>query len=157
MNGRLNMASLTVQECAQRVRRSEETVRRWIRNGKLPASQQDGQYVIKEEDLMATNLVTQDDDSNTQEVAHLQEVIDIFQNQVEYLKSELSNEEQHITELERQLFESSQRSDTIVLSLTQQIDKKDRLLEDSRNKKRLNIFRKLFLRKPVPTEQYLNQ
>lgn len=49
------MASLTVQECAQRVRRSEETVRRWIRNGKLPAVQQDGQYVIEEEDLLQTN------------------------------------------------------------------------------------------------------
>lgn len=151
------MASLTVQECAQRVRRSEETVRRWIRNGKLPATLKDGQYIIKEEDLLATSLVTQDDDNNAQNVAHFQEVIELLQTQVEHLKNELENKEKHITELESQLAESSQRSDTIILQLTQQLEKKDLLLEDLRVEKRLNIFQRLFLRKPSPTRQYSTQ
>ena len=108
------MASLTVNECAQRVRRSEETVRRWIRNGKLPATQQDGQYVIKEADLLATTQVAQDDNNNAHSVAHLQEVIELFQTQVEYLKSELENKEKHITELEKQLSESNERPDALL-------------------------------------------
>jgi len=151
------MASLTVQECAQRVRRSEETVRRWIRKGKMPATQKDGQYIIKEEDLLETSLVAQGDDKDAQDVAHLQEVVELLQTQVEHLKNELENKEKHITELESQLAESSKRPDTIILQLTQQLEKKDLLLEDLRAEKRLNIFQKLFFRKPSPTRQYSTQ
>ena len=42
---------LTVPEAAKRVRREPETVRRWIRSGRLPARKAGTHYLIAEEDL----------------------------------------------------------------------------------------------------------
>jgi excisionase family DNA binding protein len=42
---------LTVPEAARRVGRNPETVRRWIREGKLPARKIGTQHVIEERDL----------------------------------------------------------------------------------------------------------
>ena len=44
---------LTVPEAARRLRRNPETVRRWIREGKLRASKVGTQHVIEEEALDA--------------------------------------------------------------------------------------------------------
>ncbi len=42
---------LTVPEAARRVGRNPETIRRWIREGKLPAKKIGTQHVIEEDDL----------------------------------------------------------------------------------------------------------
>jgi excisionase family DNA binding protein len=42
---------LTVPEAARRVQKNPETVRRWIREGKLPATKVGTQHVIDEADL----------------------------------------------------------------------------------------------------------
>ena len=42
---------LTVPEAARLVRRNPETIRRWIRDGKLPATKVGTQYVVDEQDL----------------------------------------------------------------------------------------------------------
>ncbi len=42
---------LTVPEAARRTGRNPETIRRWIREGKLPAHKVGTQHVIEEEDL----------------------------------------------------------------------------------------------------------
>ncbi len=44
---------LTVPEAARRVARNPETVRRWIREGKLPAERIGTQWIIEDEDLDA--------------------------------------------------------------------------------------------------------
>lgn len=44
---------LTVPEVARRLGRNPETVRRWIREGKLPARKVGTQHVIEEGDLAA--------------------------------------------------------------------------------------------------------
>lgn len=44
---------LTVPEAARRTRRHPETIRRWIREGKLPARKVGTQHVIEEQDLTA--------------------------------------------------------------------------------------------------------
>lgn len=44
---------LTVPEAAKRVRRDPETVRRWIRSGRLRARKVGTQHVIEEADLSA--------------------------------------------------------------------------------------------------------
>ena len=41
---------LTVEEIAKQLRVSQDTVRRWIRDGKLPAIDLIGQYHIRRED-----------------------------------------------------------------------------------------------------------
>jgi excisionase family DNA binding protein len=45
--------TLTVPEAARRIGRNPETVRRWIREGRLPATKVGTQHVIDEHDLAA--------------------------------------------------------------------------------------------------------
>lgn len=47
------MTMLTVPQAARRVRRNPETVRRWIREGRLPATKIGTQHIIDERDLDA--------------------------------------------------------------------------------------------------------
>jgi len=42
---------LTVPEAAKRLAKNPETIRRWIRSGRLPARKIGTQHVIEEEDL----------------------------------------------------------------------------------------------------------
>lgn len=49
---------LTVPEAARRVGRNPETVRRWIREGKLAARKVGTQHVIEERDLAAFEAPT---------------------------------------------------------------------------------------------------
>jgi excisionase family DNA binding protein len=51
---------LTVPQAARRTHRHPETIRRWIREGKLPARKVGTQHVIEEADL--EELVVQGDD-----------------------------------------------------------------------------------------------
>jgi putative resolvase len=44
---------LTVPEAARRIGRNPETIRRWIREGKLPARKVGTQHVLEEADLAA--------------------------------------------------------------------------------------------------------
>lgn len=44
---------LTVPEAARRAGRNPETIRRWIREGKLPARKVGTQHVLEEQDLDA--------------------------------------------------------------------------------------------------------
>jgi len=44
---------LTVPEAAKRAGRDPETIRRWIRSGRLPAQKVGTQHVIEEADLQA--------------------------------------------------------------------------------------------------------
>jgi excisionase family DNA binding protein len=44
---------LTVPEAARRVRRNPETVRRWIRSGRLAAERVGTQHLVREDDLDA--------------------------------------------------------------------------------------------------------
>lgn len=44
---------LTVPEAARRVGRNPETVRRWIRSGRLPADRVGTQHLVREADLDA--------------------------------------------------------------------------------------------------------
>jgi len=52
--------ALTVPEAARRIGRNPETIRRWIRAGKLRASKVGTQHVIEERDLAAVEA--NDDD-----------------------------------------------------------------------------------------------
>jgi len=49
---------LTVPEAAKRVGRNPETVRRWIRSGRLRAQKVGTQHVIEEQDLAAAASTT---------------------------------------------------------------------------------------------------
>jgi excisionase family DNA binding protein len=49
---------LTVPEAAERTRRNPETIRRWIRSGRLPARKVGTQHLIEEENLAALETST---------------------------------------------------------------------------------------------------
>lgn len=53
MSAAANGRELTVREAARRVHRAEETIRRWIWTGKLPARKLGTGYQVQERDLDA--------------------------------------------------------------------------------------------------------
>jgi excisionase family DNA binding protein len=52
--------TLTVPEAARRIGRNPETIRRWIREGKLPSHKVGTQHMIEEQDLHAVTAPHQD-------------------------------------------------------------------------------------------------
>ena len=48
--------TLTVPEAARRVGRNPETIRRWIREGRLPSRKVGTQYLVEEHDLDAATV-----------------------------------------------------------------------------------------------------
>ena len=91
---------MTIQEASKRIGKSESTIRRMIKSGTLTASMIDGKYDISEESVNALSLPMQ---VNSQD-----DLIKSLQSEIDYLRKELSA--------------SSQRSDTIILNLTRQME-----------------------------------
>jgi len=119
---------MTIQEASQRLGKSESTVRRWIRQGKLAATMVDGVYDIPES---ALNGYLNDQPMTRQVEGVDQPMIDRLKAENEYLK-------ERIQELE----DARQRSDTIVLQLTRQLEQSQRLLEYHRGPWYRRWFRK---------------
>jgi excisionase family DNA binding protein len=119
---------MTIQEASQRLGKSESTVRRWIRQGKLTATMVGGVYDIPE--TVVNDYLN--DQSMTRQVEGVdQPMIDQLKAENEYLK-------ERIQELE----DARQRSDTIVLQLTRQLEQSQRLLEYHRDPWYRRWFRK---------------
>jgi len=110
---------MTIQEACQRLGKSETTVRRWIKQGKLASKMVDGVYDIPE---MAVNDYLNDQSMTRQVEGADQPMIDQLKAENEYLK-----------ELIQELEDARQRSDTIVLQLTRQLEQSQRLLEYHRD------------------------
>jgi len=109
---------LTLAEAAQKIGKSERTVRRLIKDGTIKAEKVGGVWEIS--DLAA--LEPPADAGETQDVAGgLPALAEQLGSEVEYLRKQ--NEE-----LRKELQESRFRSDTIILQLTEQ----RKLLEDLR-------------------------
>ncbi|MGH2493827.1 MAG: helix-turn-helix domain-containing protein [Ktedonobacteraceae bacterium] len=51
MSDRPPIKTYTIKELAQIFQKNEETIRRWIRSGELPATKIGGSYYIEEETL----------------------------------------------------------------------------------------------------------
>lgn len=106
---------MTIQETCQRLGKSESTVRRWIRSGKLTATKANGINQIPDEEVEALSYNMADDRSMTGEVTGQDELIAELRSEVEYLRQELKD--------------TKERSDTIILNLTRQLEQSQRLLE----------------------------
>lgn len=103
---------MTIQEACQRLGKSESTVRRWIRSGKLKATIVEGVYDIPES---AIHELVNDQAMTSQVEGTDQVLIEQLRSENEYLRKELSD--------------TKERSDTIILQLTRQIESQQRLLE----------------------------
>lgn len=127
---------VTVQEYAQIKGVHERTVYRWVKNNDVDVKEIDGKTHVKldgqgngeiDKDARIASLMSENQHLNAD---------------VEYLKTQLA---QALTTIDT-MQEDRQRSDTIVLSLTQQVEQltgqNQLLLEDSRQKK--GFLRRLF-------------
>ena len=106
---------MTIHEVCQRLGKSESTIRRWIRDGKLTSTKVNGVNQIPESEVDALSSTMSDNRSMTGAVTGQEELITQLRSEVEYLRQELK--------------ETKERSDTIVLNLTRQLEQSQRLLE----------------------------
>ena len=103
---------MTIQEAGQRLGKSESTIRRWIRTGKLTAAMINGAWDIPE-------AVVNDLSNDQQPVGNEQSLV----------MDQLRSENRYLKERIQELEEARERSDTIILQLSRQLEQSQRLLE----------------------------
>jgi len=106
---------MTIQMASQRIGKSETTIRRWIKSGKLSATIVDGVYDISEDSILA---YSNDQSMNSQPEGVDKALIDQLRSENEYLK-------ERIQELEQ----ARERADLITMQLTRQLEQSQRMLE----------------------------
>ena len=126
---------MTLKQACQETGRSESTLRRWIRDGKLKATLLDnGKYDIDDADIEKLTKPTQKvektkpapslgTDTPTTLISQMTKQIDSQAEEIAFLRGELSKQtDEHA--------DQSKRHDTIVLKMTQQLDRAQLQLED---------------------------
>ena len=118
---------LTINEYSQQFKVSPNTIRRHINNKKLEAEKIDGKWLIK-----VTQEVNQE---ITQEVNQEvnQKLLDEKDKHIEILNKQTHNLQQLLDDAN----EARTRSDTIIMQLTQQLERTQLQLEDLRETKTL--------------------
>ena len=118
---------LTINEYSQQFKVSPNTIRRHINNKKLEAEKIDGKWLIK-----VTQEITQE---ITQEVNQEvnQKLLDEKDKHIEILNQQTHNLQQLLDDAN----EARTRSDTIIMQLTQQLERTQMQLEDLRETKTL--------------------
>ena len=114
---------LTINEYSQQFKVSPNTIRRHINNKKLEAEKIDGKWLIK-----VNQEITQE---ITQEVN--QKLLDEKDKHIEILNKQTHNLQQLLDDAN----EARTRSDTIIMQLTQQLERSQLQLEDLRETKTL--------------------
>jgi predicted RNase H-like nuclease (RuvC/YqgF family) len=128
---------MTIQMAGQRLGKSESTIRRWIKTGKLTAKLIDGAYDISEDAInRLVNGYPDDKAVNSQPESVDQSLISHLRSENEYLK-------ERIQELEQ----ARERSDMITLQLTRQMEQAQRMLEAHESEKRGPWYRRIFRKK----------
>jgi DNA binding domain, excisionase family len=107
--------SMTIQDACQRLGKSESTIRRWIAKGKLTATKIEGVWDVPESAVDALS-------NDKHPVGNDQQVEAVM---VEQLREENRYLKERIEELEG----ARERTDTIILQLTRQLEQSQRLLE----------------------------
>lgn len=120
---------MTIQEACQRLGKSESTIRRMIKAGKLVANMKDGAYNILEDSI--------NDLSNDKQSV----VNDKLPNE---LVKQLQDENQYLKERIKELESSRERADMISIQLTRQLEQSQRMLEAHKEP----FWRRWFKHKP---------
>lgn len=107
---------MNVQDAAKRLHKSEATIRRWIRQGKLTATMIDGVYDIPESAVNEQSVSGQmTDDDQPSEVTAMRAHIQSLERQVE-------ERDNQINTLQIQLSDASQRHDTVVMQMMRMLE-----------------------------------
>ena len=115
---------MTLGEAGKRLGKSEYTVRRYIKKGKIEATLVSGKYDITEEalyDYVDTYADGQDELADGELAGKEQEI--------RFLRKQLEQMSSQVLKLQDEMIESQRRSDTIVAQLTVQVTKQTQLLE----------------------------
>jgi len=116
---------VTVAEARHVLGMAERTIRRHIQEGTLQSKLDSGRrWVLVEvaEDTMSKDTPTGMSDA----------VIDRLEKENELIKNQLSTKDKQIENLQAEVKESRERSDTIILQLTRQLEQSQRMLEAHR-------------------------
>jgi len=113
---------MTIKEASLRVGKSEDSLRRAIKSGKLRASLIEGKYEIAEAELAAYA---------TAHAVHTQSqpTASSAETELQRLRSENEKLKTDLDEARRTLEDNRQRQDTIILQLTRQLEQSQRILE----------------------------
>ena len=112
---------MTLKAACQYLGKSESTIRRWIKTGKLRATLNDGKYDI--DDASIESLVNPPQKEEATEPAAATAVTDQMTKQIDSQNGEIAF-------LRNELSEQSKRHDTLLLQMTQQLDRAHLRLED---------------------------
>lgn len=116
--------TLSISEAAKLLGVSEKTIRNRIKRGEIIAELVNGKYAIKESDLLDMQNGNQGGNVSTLSL------IEQLKSENEYLRKELSKAQEELSEVR-------QRSDTIIITLTQRLDEQITMLEDMRQRQPL--------------------
>jgi methyl-accepting chemotaxis protein len=114
----LTMQKLTVAQYARLMNASETTIRRRIKSGELSTEQVNGVTYIVLERLPI------DSQGDSQLISQLQEQVERQQSEIDFLREELSKITEAYTQAQTDTESSKERSDTIILQLTQQVEQR---------------------------------
>ena len=117
---------LTINEYSQQFKVSPNTIRRHINNRKLEAEKIDGKWLIK------VNQEINQDVTQTNDIV-TQKLLDEKDKHIEILNKQTHNLQQLLDDAN----EARTRSDTIIMQLTQQLERTQLQLEDLRETKTL--------------------
>ena len=117
---------LTINEYSQQFKVSPNTIRRHINNKKLEAEKIDGKWLIK------VNQEINQDVTQTNDIV-TQKLLDEKDKHIEILNKQTHNLQQLLDDAN----EARTRSDTIIMQLTQQLERTQLQLEDLRDTKTL--------------------
>jgi len=118
---------LTINEYSQQFKVSPNTIRRHINNKKLEAEKIDGKWLIK-----VTQEITQEVNQEINQEVN-QKLLDEKDKHIEILNKQTHNLQQLLDDAN----EARTRSDTIIMQLTQQLERTQLQLEDLRETKTL--------------------
>ena len=130
-----------VSEYAQTKGVHKKTIYRWIKNGDINAKEIDGvMHVDIDNERDVDDETNATDATLVQQNSYLQETIDNLQTQLAQAH-----------EIIREMQQDRQRSDTIILQLTKQLENQTLMLEDMRNRSLWHRVKMLFA--PVATSR----
>jgi excisionase family DNA binding protein len=121
----LYMADYTIQEAAKASGMAENTIRRWIKSGKIPAEKEDGMYRISKEVIQGyfvdrgikvkntdTQEVIQPGQADDRLYQEMRERIEEMKKRIEFLEEELRNSRNLIDRLTIKALPGSTTPDT---------------------------------------------
>jgi len=125
---------LTIPAAAGNLGISVRTLHRRLADGVFETKEENGRkYVLLPDDSNDDRLMAEKDAM----IEHLNQVISEKDNLVTHLTQQLENLQKTLDEALQESGQSRERSDTIILTLTNQLEQHRLLLEDLRNRKKM--------------------